>query len=51
MNERDPLDALAELVEPFDNDPDGWDDVLRRADALSKAGGAARGGGRDGQIG
>ena len=48
MNARDPLDALAELVEPFDNDPDGWDDVLRRAHALSKAGGAARGGGRDG---
>ena len=35
MNERDPLDALAELVEPFDNDPNGWDDVLRRAHALS----------------
>jgi hypothetical protein len=24
MNERDPLDALVELVEPFDNDPNGW---------------------------
>jgi hypothetical protein len=33
MNERDPLDALAELVAPFDNDPDGWDDVLRRTRA------------------
>jgi RNA polymerase primary sigma factor len=42
MNERDPLAALAELVRPFDNDPNGWDDVLRRAQALSKAGGAAR---------
>jgi RNA polymerase primary sigma factor len=48
MNKRDPLDALAELVEPFDNDPNGWDDVLRRAHALSKAGGAARDGARDG---
>ena len=48
MNERDPLDALAELVEPFDNDPNGWDDVLRRAHALSKAGGAVRGGHGDG---
>ena len=36
MNERDPLDALAELVAPFDNDPDGWDDVLRRADDPSE---------------
>src|ERR687897_54420 len=48
MNERDPLDVLAELVEPFDSDPNGWDDVLRRADALSKAGGSARGGHGDG---
>jgi RNA polymerase primary sigma factor len=48
MNERDPLDALAELVEPFDNDPNGWDDVLRRAHALSKAGGSARAGHGDG---
>jgi len=47
MNDRDLLDALAELVEPFDNDPNGWDDVLRRARALSKAGGAARDGSRD----
>jgi RNA polymerase primary sigma factor len=43
MNQCDPLDALAELVEPFDNDPKGWDDVLRRAHALSTASGAARG--------
>jgi RNA polymerase primary sigma factor len=48
MSERDPLDALAELVEPFDNDPTGWDDVLRRAHALSTSGAAARDGSRDG---
>jgi RNA polymerase primary sigma factor len=48
MTERHPLDALAELVQPFDNDPNGWDDVLRRAHALSKAGGAARDEHRDG---
>ena len=36
MNERDRLDVLAELVEQFDNDPNGWDDVLRRAHAPSK---------------
>jgi RNA polymerase primary sigma factor len=47
MSERDPLDALAELVEPFDNDPNGWDDVLRRADALRKEGGVGRDGDRD----
>jgi hypothetical protein len=35
MNERDPLDALAELVAPFGNDPNSWDDVLRRAHAPS----------------
>ena len=35
MNERDPLDALAALVAPFGNDPNGWDDVLRRAHAPS----------------
>jgi hypothetical protein len=33
MNARDPFDVLAELVAPFDHDPDGWDDVLRRAHA------------------
>jgi RNA polymerase primary sigma factor len=47
MSRRDPLDVLAELVEPFDNDPNGWDDVLRRAHALSKGGGAARDEDRD----
>lgn len=36
MNERDPLDALVDLVAPFDNDPDGWDDVLRRARTPSR---------------
>jgi RNA polymerase primary sigma factor len=48
MNQCDPSDALAELVEPFDTDPKGWDDVLRRTHALSKAGGAARDGCREG---
>ena len=49
MNQCDPLDALAELVEPFGNDLNGWDDVLRRARALSAAGAAARDG-ADGMI-
>ena len=31
MTERDSLEALAELVAPFDDDPNAWDDVLRRA--------------------
>jgi hypothetical protein len=32
MIDRDPFDvALAELVPPFDDDSDGWNDVLRRA--------------------
>jgi RNA polymerase primary sigma factor len=48
MNDRDSLDALVDLVEPFDNDPNGWDDVLRRARALGKAGGAVGDGCRDG---
>ena len=34
MNERDLLDvALAEFVPPFEDDPNGWDDVLLRANA------------------
>jgi hypothetical protein len=35
MTERDPLHVLTELVAPFDSDPNGWDDVLRRAHAPS----------------
>lgn len=33
MNDRDLRTALAEFVAPFDHDPAGWDDVLRRAQA------------------
>ena len=33
MSDRDLTMTLAEFVAPFDHDPDGWDDVLRRAQA------------------
>ena len=42
MNDRDLTKMLAGLVAPFDHDPNGWDDVLRRARTPSLVAAPAR---------